>query len=140
MKIFKLFFNWIRNLFTKKRFDREKQFMRTKNPPLKDIQEAYKNHKPNPKILGKNNGNYKHGMGEDYKRIRVKGKKIKISHIVWMLANKQNYIPDGFVIHHINENKEDNRIENLKLENEGKHLRENLKQYQEQRNKIKTRK
>ena len=131
--------NYIKSFFNKeKEFDREKQFMRTKNPSSKDIQEAYKNYKPNPKITGKNNGNYKHGMGEDYKRIRVKGKKIKISHIIWMLANKQNYIPEGFVIHHINGDKEDNNIQNLTLEDERKHMRINLKQYQIQNEQIQT--
>lgn len=134
MNIFKRLISYIRSLFSKrKRFDREKQFRRTKNPPLKDIEEAYKNHIPRPKVSGKKNGNYKHGMGEDYKRIRVKGKKIKVSHIVWMLANNQNYIPEEVVVHHINGNKRDDRIQNLELENEGKHMRENLKQWKEQR-------
>ena len=130
--------NHIRTFFIKEGFDREKQFMRTNNPSLKEIKEAYDNYIPRPKIMGKNNGNYKHGRGEDYKRIRVKGKKIKISHIVWMLANKQNYIPDGFVIHHINGNKDDNKIGNLMLEDEGKHMRVNLKQYQIKNEQIQT--
>lgn len=40
---------------------------------------------------------------------------------VWREAGRD--VPDGFVLHHVNENKSDNRLENLELMRRGEHGR-----------------
>lgn len=80
---------------------------------------------------GSNNPNWRGGRNistKGYPRIHV-GKKHPISHgngyayehlLVWVSAG--NAIPErGKEIHRINENKEDNRIENLELINKRRH-------------------
>ena len=51
--------------------------------------------------------------GQRYKRISINNKNLMVHRYVW----EQNFgkIPEGGVIHHINGNKFDNRIENLML-------------------------
>lgn len=80
-----------------------------------DLINALVRYSANYKLKGKKNPNYKHGKGEEYVRIRVNGIKVKRSHIVWMLYNNRDHIPLNFDIHHEDENKRNDKIENLKL-------------------------
>ena len=48
-----------------------------------------------------------------YKKIEIKGKTYYKHRLVWIEANGP--IPKGMHIHHINNNKHDNRLENLRL-------------------------
>lgn len=57
-----------------------------------------------------------------YRRITCKDRRHRFEHVlVW----EQHYgpVPDGFEIHHVNEDKLDNRIENLRLVNRLEHKR-----------------
>jgi hypothetical protein len=55
-------------------------------------------------------GNYD---SSGYRQVQFKGKKYMVHRIIWeMLKNK---IPDNYTIDHINLNKSDNHIENLRL-------------------------
>ena len=54
---------------------------------------------------------YMHHKG--YRSTKIKGKQIGVSRIIWEMHNGP--IPSNLVIDHINENKADNRIENLQL-------------------------
>ncbi len=51
---------------------------------------------------------------EGYRRVRVNGRSIKEHHYVWCQKNLP-FVPSGFVIHHMNLNKLDNRESNLVL-------------------------
>lgn len=44
-------------------------------------------------------------------------------HVVYCEANNLTFVPDGCVVHHINHNKLDNRLENLQLMSNGEHTR-----------------
>lgn len=50
------------------------------------------------------------GMGR-YKVVQRKGKRISVHRLVWEL--EKGPIPEGYIIHHINGDRFDNRIENL---------------------------
>jgi len=52
-------------------------------------------------------------MESKYIQSTLNGKRMREHRKVWTLTNGP--IPDGMQIHHINNNKQDNRIENLKL-------------------------
>jgi hypothetical protein len=54
-----------------------------------------------------------HSNKNGYVIIRVDGKKVSEHRHVWQAINGD--IPDGFVIHHVNGIRSDNRIENLEL-------------------------
>lgn len=50
---------------------------------------------------------------------RINGKTVRVHRYLWMQANGE--IPDGFDVHHKNEVKDDNRLENLELLAHGIH-------------------
>ena len=102
------------------------RFISNRRFKLNDLQKALDGYKPRKDINGCNNPQFKHGFGEQYVRIRVNGLKVKRSHIVWMLHNKVNKIPNDKIIHHINGNKRDDRIENLELVNHIEHAIMNI--------------
>ncbi len=56
-----------------------------------------------------------HGLGKNYKAIskRINGKKVLISHLVWLENNPNDKIKHNEVIHHVDGNPRNNRIENL---------------------------
>jgi hypothetical protein len=93
---------------------------------IDELAKALRNYKPKEKIAGEKNFNWKDGLGEKYVRIVVKGRKVRRSHIVWRIENKMK-IPRGFVIHHKNEDKRDDRISNLELVEYVEHSILNLK-------------
>lgn len=52
-------------------------------------------------------------MSQRYRKRLVDGQHISEHRLIWEQVNGP--IPDGYVIHHINEDKLDNRIENLQM-------------------------
>lgn len=94
---------------------------------LKQLRKALLNHKERLKIKGKKNPMYKKGLGELYERIRINKIKVRVSHIIYRLHYKIK-IPKGYHIHHIDENKRNNNIDNLQLLKADYHAILNLKQ------------
>lgn len=93
---------------------------------IEELEVVLNNYKPRSKVGGSNNGMFKTGEGEKYTRLRIKGEKVRLSHIVWRVNTKQ-LIPVGYNIHHKDENKRNNDISNLELEHAVKHGKFNLK-------------
>jgi len=94
---------------------------------LKELKKALDNHKEREDLNGCNNLQFKNGNGEKYKRLIIKGLKVKYSHIVWRLANKKK-IKRGYNIHHKDENKRNDNILNLELVKARPHGNLNLRQ------------
>jgi len=77
---------------------------------------------------GEKNPNWKGGVKiqNGYRVMRVGVWKYKYEHrLVWEKVNGK--IPIGCVIHHINENKLDNRIENLQMLSKSGHIKLHIK-------------
>jgi len=76
-------------------------------------------------LMGKDNpawrgGKYRHG---NYIMVRVGIKEYRLEHIVvWEQANGQS-LPNGWVVHHLNGIKDDNRLENLVASSRAGHSR-----------------
>jgi hypothetical protein len=69
-----------------------------------------------------NEGKGKGWIDQDgYKRVWVNGKESREHIEVWKKANSAT-IPRGYIIHHINGNRADNRLENLQLCTRREHI------------------
>ena len=67
------------------------------------------------KCQGKHLGNLFRGKGKSpYIQIRVNGERIYLHRHVWEKANGRKLV-DGEIVHHKNEDKRDNRAENLEV-------------------------
>jgi hypothetical protein len=51
--------------------------------------------------------------GQGYLKVRLNDRNIKLHRIIWIMAG--NTIPKGYILDHINRNRVDNRLENLRL-------------------------
>jgi hypothetical protein len=94
---------------------------------LRELKKALDSHKEREDLNGRNNLQFKNGNGEKYKRLIIKGLKVKRSHIVWRLVNKKK-IKKGYNIHHKDENKRNDNILNLELIKAQLHGNLNLRQ------------
>lgn len=56
-----------------------------------------------------------------YKKRKIQGRTRSEHTVVWEEAN--GLVPSGYLVHHINEDKHDNRLENLELMEKGAHSR-----------------
>lgn len=93
---------------------------------LDELENAFNNYKPRKNTSGAKNGMFVDGNGEKYTRIRINKTKVRLSHIVWRINNKQK-IPIGCNIHHRDENKRNNASSNLECVDAVIHANQNLK-------------
>ena len=56
-----------------------------------------------------------------YKVMSIRGKRILEHHYVWMNANRFWYIPEGYVVHHVDQDKLNNNPNNLVLLTRAQH-------------------
>lgn len=63
---------------------------------------------------------------EAYPGFRYRGRYVYEHHLVWW-NNTGELVPPGFVLHHKNENKRDNRFKNLEQKPRGLHTKEHVK-------------
>jgi len=90
-------------------------------------------HKPESRLkqrlakLGKPSKKLNKGKGwigsTGYKTKQLNKKPILEHHLIWLKYNKKSKIPEGYVIHHIDRNKQNNSIENLQLMTKSKHTK-----------------
>jgi hypothetical protein len=66
---------------------------------------------------------YKYTDKRGYIQVKTPTSWRKEHHLIWSAHNGGVMIPKGYVVHHINQNKTDNRIENLALMPENYHLK-----------------
>jgi len=87
----------------------------------------YKKHKENPTSFKKGNISWNEGKGkgwiyEEYRYINVDGKKKREQRVIIENYTQRKLLPKE-IVHHINQNKLDNRIENLKVMSLSNHLK-----------------
>ena len=73
---------------------------------------------------GKKHPRFKDGLSGkrgQYPRVQTNGKRINLSHKIFCEYHNIESVPKGFVIHHIDENKDNNSIENLMLLSKSEH-------------------
>jgi hypothetical protein len=66
-------------------------------------------------------------MKEGYYYVSYMGQNVPLHHLIFCEYHKIPNIPLGYVIHHINENKIDNRVENLQMMTQSKHAEHHWK-------------
>ncbi|KKL25185.1 hypothetical protein LCGC14_2407810, partial [marine sediment metagenome] len=71
-------------------------------------------------------GRGKYANGYIYVILSWTATKLMEHHVVWVMHHEP--IPKGMIVHHKNENKQDNRIENLELMIDGDHRRHHFAQ------------
>ncbi len=73
---------------------------------------------------GKEHPRFKDGLAGkrgQYKRVQINKKRVNLSHKIFCEFHNIASVPKGFVIHHIDENKDNNSIENLMMLSKSKH-------------------
>jgi hypothetical protein len=122
----------IQNRFDFRPFDSSRQKVPNRRESVanefsvRELRQAVKSHRTVKAIMGKRNPVYVNGEGEKYQRIRINNEKIKMAHIAWRLKYGRK-IPEGYNIHHKDENKRNDRPSNLKLVKAVPHGNENLR-------------
>ena len=84
--------------------------------------------------VGWHKGERKYPKGHGRRYITVDGKVWRMSHYVYCKANNLKEIKTGYCIHHIDGNHANNKIENLKLMEQGEHSKMHMKIYSKKLN------
>lgn len=63
---------------------------------------------------------------ENYPGFKYRGRYVYKHHLVWW-KNKGQLVPKGFVLHHKNEDKRDNRLRNLELKARSDHAKDHAR-------------
>jgi len=91
--------------------------MTNEKEEVEEILAYVKNHldydKDSGKFFWKSNSREAGATVKGYRVIKINNKTIPLHHLVWIVENKR-YPKMGYIIDHINHNREDNRIENLR--------------------------
>lgn len=89
----------------------------------------YQKHKDNPTSFKKghiptNKNKGKGWIDEGYRKIKLNNKDVREHNLIWCTqSGNLPFIPDKCVIHHINGDKKDNRLDNLILMNISDHIK-----------------